>query len=234
MMENSIVLLAAKVTVVTALALVAASLARGSRASLRHGIFAALFIALLLLPLAASLVPKTELPVLKESGRLARSDRPSRPIEDGRQAGRLTTAAGTAALQTPRSIALSIYAFGAAAMVFSLLAGIVRLRRWSKRAEVWLDGMRVASEVAAASGIRRAVLVVTCDEVAVPFTFGFWRQTIVMPAAAKSWGEDAVRRALRHELEHVRRDDWALQLVARVACAVYWPHPFVWVRRCGP
>src|SRR6185295_12382335 len=26
----------------------------------------------------------------------------------------------------------------------------------------------------------------------------------------------------------VRRDDWAMQLMARVACAFYWPHPLVW------
>jgi hypothetical protein len=63
----------------------------------------------------------------------------------------------------------------------------------------------------------------------VPLTFGFRRQTIVMPPIAKKWDAEAIRRALRHELEHVRRDDWTMQLVARVACALYWPHPMVWM-----
>jgi uncharacterized protein (TIGR03435 family) len=32
-----------------------------------------------------------------------------------------------------------------------------------------------------------------------------------------------------HELEHVRRLDWPVQMAARVVCAVYWFHPLVWV-----
>src|SRR6185436_6300080 len=62
-----------------------------------------------------------------------------------------------------------------------------------------------------------------------PLTFGFRRSTILMPEAAQSWSESELRRALRHELEHVRREDWLAQLGARVACALYWPHPLVWV-----
>ena len=227
-MEN-VWILVAKVTVVTAMAIVAAALARRSRASVRHAIYASLFIALLLLPVAGRVVPKTELPILRGEAPAAS---PAVVVE--KDVVRVAPA-GPPALHRDAdrpsltSIAFAIYALGMAALTFALLAGIYRLRRWSKRADIWLDGMRLASEVAATSNIRRAVLVVTCDEVAVPFTFGFWRQTIVMPAASKSWTDDAVRRALRHELEHVRRDDWAMQLVARVACAIYWPHPFVWM-----
>src|SRR3569832_443497 len=111
----------------------------------------------------------------------------------------------------------------------TLAAGVIRLRRWAAAGEVWLDGTRLATDVACASGIRRAVLVVLAPDIAVPLTFGFRRQTIVLPAAALEWEESSLRRALRHELEHVRRDDWALQLLGRVACALYWPHPLVWV-----
>jgi ankyrin repeat protein len=37
-----------------------------------------------------------------------------------------------------------------------------------------------------------------------------------------------MRCAIRHELEHIARGDWATQIASRLACAVYWPHPFVW------
>jgi ankyrin repeat protein len=36
-------------------------------------------------------------------------------------------------------------------------------------------------------------------------------------------------RALVHELEHARRFDWAVQLLARAACALYWFHPLAWI-----
>jgi hypothetical protein len=38
-----------------------------------------------------------------------------------------------------------------------------------------------------------------------------------------------LRRALVHELEHVRRGDWTLQIVVRAVCAVWWFQPLVWV-----
>jgi hypothetical protein len=85
------------------------------------------------------------------------------------------------------------------------------------------------NEIALEANIRRPTLVVLSEEVSTPLTFGFIRSTIVLPAAAREWSPGELTRAIRHELEHVRREDWAVQLVARVAAALYWPHPLVWV-----
>jgi bla regulator protein blaR1 len=51
----------------------------------------------------------------------------------------------------------------------------------------------------------------------------------LLPDEAGEWNEADLRRALVHELEHVRRGDWAIQLAARVTCILYWFHPLVWV-----
>jgi hypothetical protein len=50
-----------------------------------------------------------------------------------------------------------------------------------------------------------------------------------MPADAQAWSELDVRRALVHELEHIRRADWMSHLVARAICSFYWFHPLAWV-----
>ena len=50
-----------------------------------------------------------------------------------------------------------------------------------------------------------------------------------MPADIDAWNAEDVRRALIHELEHVRRGDWMIQLMARTVCAMYWFHPLVWI-----
>jgi hypothetical protein len=52
---------------------------------------------------------------------------------------------------------------------------------------------------------------------------------ILLPIDASDWHEADLRRALIHELEHVRRGDWATQLLARMVCACYWFHPLVWM-----
>ena len=66
------------------------------------------------------------------------------------------------------------------------------------------------------------------EQLTAPLTCGTRHPVVILPADAEQWSEDDVRRALVHELEHVRRDDWALQLIARAACALYWFHPLVW------
>ncbi|HUP44380.1 MAG TPA: M56 family metallopeptidase [Thermoanaerobaculia bacterium] len=225
-----IISLVVKATVVMACAFAAAAIARRARASMRHAVFAALFITLLLLPVAPWLMPTAKtiavVPLSSPGVILSAAEREGSPTSsvpvpvpgDSSPASRLGMT----------QVAGMIYGGGLVAFLTFLAAGVWRLRRWADDGEIWLEGTTIAAAVAHENSIRRAVLVVISDDVAVPLTFGFRRQTIVMPAAARNWTTDAVRRAIRHELEHVRRDDWAMQLVARVACALYWPHPMVW------
>jgi uncharacterized protein (TIGR03435 family) len=60
-------------------------------------------------------------------------------------------------------------------------------------------------------------------------TCGVLRPAIFLPADAPGWNENNLERALVHELEHVRRYDWPVHCLARIACAVYWFHPLVWI-----
>lgn len=214
-----------KSTVALLLALTSVVAARRSRASLRHLILAALFIFLLLLPLVQRFAPAVEIPVTSNAFVAAPETQPAAPVV-------LAEAQPERALHTSVDpITLLPYAyFGVAALLLTHLAlGIVRLHTLSKSAQVWLDGTARMNEIAHAEGIRRPALVVLSDRVAVPLTFGFVRSTIVLPDVARDWSADELTRALRHELEHVRREDWLLQLAARAACALYWPQPLVWI-----
>ncbi|MGH9833459.1 MAG: M56 family metallopeptidase [Blastocatellia bacterium] len=83
--------------------------------------------------------------------------------------------------------------------------------------------------LASECGIRRNVEVLLHDGISGPQTCGAWRPAILLPYEACEWNEADLRRALVHELEHVRRGDWAMQLAARATCIFYWCHPLVWV-----
>ena len=61
-----------------------------------------------------------------------------------------------------------------------------------------------------------------------PMAVGVVRPAIVVPDAADGWDEDRRRAVLLHELAHVCRRDCLTQLLASLACALYWPHPWVW------
>lgn len=211
---DALLAMTAKSTVILLAALAAATLARRARASVRHAIFAAAFVALLLLPLASALAPEIALPLLDAPPAAAPATNAPASAQPA-----LVTAAVAQLPATRWSIAdaaVAVYATGVVVLLLMLPAGVWRLRRWAADAEVWTD--------AAPAGVR----VLLSERVQSPLTFGFIRPTILMPVAARDWSADAVSRALRHELEHVHRGDWTLQLLARVACAVYWPHPLVW------
>ena len=52
---------------------------------------------------------------------------------------------------------------------------------------------------------------------------------LLVPDEASGWEDERRRLVLLHELAHIRRWDWLTQLLAHVACAVYWFNPLVWL-----
>lgn len=66
------------------------------------------------------------------------------------------------------------------------------------------------------------------DEVLVPMTWGRWHPVILLPAAARQWPQYQRLAVLLHELAHIRRGDQTVQLLARLAAAMYWYNPLVW------
>lgn len=210
-----------KSTLALAAALVVVLAARRTRASLRHMVLAALFAFLLLLPLADRFAPSVSIPAERIAPVV-------KAVQSGGQAILPAPKTNPEARQAGLTVLQTIYLTGAALLLAWLAAGVWRLRRLAADAEVWLEGTARMNEIAHEANIRRPALVVLSSETNTPMTFGFRMSTIVFPLAAKHWDDESLGRAIRHELEHVRRDDWALQLLARAACAFYWPHPLVW------
>lgn len=66
-------------------------------------------------------------------------------------------------------------------------------------------------------------------DVRAPVTYGFFRPSIVLPTWWAELDPALVRAILSHELAHVRRGDCATQLLAELACALYWFNPLVWI-----
>jgi VWFA-related protein len=122
-------------------------------------------------------------------------------------------------------------AIGVVQIVRSSLRVQKTLRRAAELAEPeWQDELNRAARTL---GLQRRVRLMTSDTVRVPVVHGFRLPTIVLPTGAGDWPEDRRRAFLIHELAHVRRQDWPVQMLGHLARALYWPHPLVWwvVRR---
>ena len=75
---------------------------------------------------------------------------------------------------------------------------------------------------------KRPVNVRLSDSVTVPMVWGLFRPVILLPADADEWEPERQRAVLLHELAHIQRQDWLMQTMAQITCAVYWFNPLVW------
>ena len=117
------------------------------------------------------------------------------------------------------------------ALLLRYVVSLVAVFALTRRAETvgdrrWRDALDVTT---AALGLARDPRLVMTDRVTVPFTCGFLRPTLVVPASALAWTDDRIRVVLLHELAHVARRDCLVQAIVQAACAVYWFHPLAWV-----
>jgi len=111
----------------------------------------------------------------------------------------------------------------------TLVGGLLVLRKMSRQAQpVSLQWDGALSQLKSELGIDRHVSVLVSSSTTMPATWGITRPVIVLPAAANEWDSERRRVVLMHELAHVKRNDCLSQVVAQVACAVYWFHPGVW------
>jgi hypothetical protein len=60
-------------------------------------------------------------------------------------------------------------------------------------------------------------------------TWGVFRPRIVVPARARSWAPERIEVVLAHEIAHIARRDWAVQIAAETVRAVHWFNPLIWV-----
>ena len=120
---------------------------------------------------------------------------------------------------------------GAAWFALPMAMGLRQARTLRQAGMSWWRGQAEAEALARETGIRRPIEVLLHEALPGPMTCGVLRPAVLLPADARDWGKEDLRRALVHELEHVRRMDWASQCVARAVCAVYWFHPLVWMAR---
>jgi TonB family protein len=88
---------------------------------------------------------------------------------------------------------------------------------------------RTSSELAALLSLRRPVTLLRNARVSIPMTAGVRRPVILLPDDVEQWTTERRRVVLAHELLHVQRGDYGFWMLARLACALYWFHPLVWL-----
>jgi len=228
--------LALKSLALAALTLGLLRLARGRTPAERSLIAHLGLLAILLLPIGSILLPQwAPLPQdLFASNEVAfgvpEAPIAARTLDIPAPAAEPATAAPSFAPPSLAELAVWIYALPLALMFVMMGAAVFRLFAMRRRAEVLVDGawLSALAEAQRRMGFKHGTALLVSEELRSPISWGVLRPTILLDPRAVS----AVREAeaiIAHELAHVARLDWAKLLIARLACALFWFNPLVWL-----
>jgi beta-lactamase regulating signal transducer with metallopeptidase domain len=130
-----------------------------------------------------------------------------------------------------RQTAITIWLAGATAGMMLLLYGAARLAWVAIRSEPIEDARwaALADEVRRSLGIRRPVRLLQNRSVPFLGTWGILVPRVLLPSDAEKWSDERIRMVLAHELSHIKRLDWVVQVLADAARAIYWFNPIFWM-----
>jgi beta-lactamase regulating signal transducer with metallopeptidase domain len=126
--------------------------------------------------------------------------------------------------------ATAVYALPAAILLFITFLALARLIALRARADVLVDGhwLSALARAQRRMGFKHGTALLTSDELASPISWGLMRPVILLNTrAVEAMGE--AEAIIAHELAHVARMDWVKLLLARIATALFWFNPLVWL-----
>jgi beta-lactamase regulating signal transducer with metallopeptidase domain len=126
--------------------------------------------------------------------------------------------------------ASAIYAVPAAILLLITLLALIRLVALQARAEVLVDShwLTALARAQRQMGFKHGTALLTSNALASPISWGLMRPVILLNSRAVEASDEA-EAIIAHELAHVARMDWVKLLLARVATALFWFNPFVWM-----
>ncbi len=247
-------LLACKATIVLTAALALHYTLRRTSAAVRHMMWGGVFVCLLILPVASVLIPVWEIPLLPDAIEQCSSEAaaPPQDMKPGAAApiAALELSSGLNTSEPPNvadsnyyetentaydllplaGLALAvIWLFGCIFGLARLAVDVILVKRIQSGSKIAANASwdAIKNEICAYLNVDVAIEVRLGRAVPMPMTYGLLKPVILLPAAAENWPLARRRSVLLHETAHIKRRDYATNLLAGIVGAVYWFHPLV-------
>jgi beta-lactamase regulating signal transducer with metallopeptidase domain len=229
-----------KVSAVILVALTVVVLLRRRPAALRHWVLAVAIVCAGSVPVVEMLVPAWPLTLGSTSFVPSAGDHqlptgagvpPAAPSAVEHSVAGFVQTDGTRQTVALSSWLARIWLTGVAIMLAVLVVGFCRLAWLASRSRPVVSGrwVELVNGISREYGLRRPVHLLQSTHPSLLATWGLTRPKIILPAAAGEWSEDLVRVVLCHELAHIRRRDWIVQIAGEILRAAYWFNPIVWI-----
>ena len=200
-------------------------LGRRRTAVLAHAVWASVVAGMLVLFLAAAVIPPLPVRVPRTAAAPARVARAgsggvrkvaaeARPAGPADTTARDATGTGTRSTVPWAAMVLGLYGVVTAALLARLAMGmrlVWKLRNGSARVED-----------APGAGFRESTAIV------VPLAAGWLRPVVLLPDGWRSWSGAKLAAVLLHERAHIERRDSLVALGAAVNRCLFWFHPLAW------
>jgi len=225
-----------KSTIILMTAAFAAWMCRRQSAALKHAIWTAGLIGALAVPMCGLLLPVWRVPApIDTIPVLEELPLPAAPAFSEVSAAKVAKSMPAhSAASTPwrlGRIVVLVWIGGAAIGLAIMFSGAAALAFVAIRAER-LDDSRwatMSAEIASSLNMKRRAQLLQNRAASLLGTWGLVRPRVLVPSNAEHWTDERVRMVLRHELAHVKRNDWAVQVLAEAARAIYWFNPVFWI-----
>jgi uncharacterized protein (TIGR03435 family) len=154
-----------------------------------------------------------------------------RSLGEGGNAGPYTPSSRLPVIGATMPFVVGLWLCGVSILLLRLVGGWIRVRRLHRRAlstgaSRW---QAVADRVAGRLRLTRTVRSVLSLEVSTPMVLGWLRPVILLPVGALANLTPAqVEAILAHELAHIRRHDYLVNLLQLAAETLLFYHPAVW------
>jgi beta-lactamase regulating signal transducer with metallopeptidase domain len=119
-----------------------------------------------------------------------------------------------------------LWAIGAVALLVRFGVGVLTLARWTRTGVVVSDPVWTGP-LARLAGKSVPRLLAT-GRIASPLSWGVPPGVVLIGSAQLNQPRDA-EAVLAHELAHIRRRDWLFLALSRMAVALFWFNPLVWL-----
>lgn len=128
-------------------------------------------------------------------------------------------------------ILVSLYIAGVSIMIIKLVIDVHQLRQIRKKQVVPIDALweKYLEQLTKQLRIPRKVKLMVSQSLQVPVMIGFLKPLILLPMAmVNNMSEDQLEAILLHELAHVKRNDYLLNIFQSIAETILFFNPFIW------
>jgi beta-lactamase regulating signal transducer with metallopeptidase domain len=209
---------------------------RGKAAAVRHAVWTAVLLAMLLMPLLRTALPPFRLPLLPFSSTQSTLVQPAHSapslaekmmsVGNTSEAGFSRTEARSIPLGWP-VLMLALYVAGALLFLARQLIGHFFVRGLVRSSQLF--GATDAATLKHLLPLEAKIPDLRfSSQVHVPIVVGVLKPSIILPADWSAWKEEKLTAVLAHEFSHVQRGDPLIRFLSSLNRCLYWFHPMAW------